>query len=317
MESTVLDKMKTNAFRRVCSFRVRSSAEDKAGERRGRMFLTPPCNRYASKGDISPTIASRCLQSVAEKADSQRPMSSDRKNVSPKLTNDRFGSLLQLRVFERELNSRRHIIQEMLINKQFSASGEAEVFDSIHGQTKEDSSSSRKNYERAISCPSYTDANAEETSFTTHQRSCSDSEVLEPFQLLTSFKREPPSYWLGCVFRFVPGTEKLEITLRQTGVLPGMLSKYRFSKLSTCLSLPDASSKTIVLVKSKSDLSFRPHVLYFGVKNKQAVREKGLVVRLYHHTKVFLKTCIAEWRIPLDRCTEESKTEWRKYVTQG
>lgn len=149
-----------------------------------------------------------------------------------------------------------------------------------------------------------------------YQRSCSEPEPLEPFQVVSGFIREPPSYWLGCLYRFRPGSSKLEITLRQTGVLPDIISRYRLSKLSTSVHVPGANSQSVVMVKSKSDNSFRPQFMVFDVKDKACVLENGLTIRLYLHMKLVWRKRIAEWSIPLNRCTEETKTEWRKYRSQ-
>lgn len=149
-----------------------------------------------------------------------------------------------------------------------------------------------------------------------HQRSCSEPEPLEPFQAVSGFIREPPSYWLGCLYRFRPGSNKLEITLRQTGVLPDIISRYRLSKLSTSVHVPGANSQSVVMVKSKSDNSFRPQFMVFDVKDRACVLENGLTIKLYLHMKLVWRKRIAEWSIPLNRCTEETKTEWRKYRSQ-
>jgi len=148
-----------------------------------------------------------------------------------------------------------------------------------------------------------------EPSFNNYSRSKTDSES----RTWSQFKVEPPSYWVGCIYRFVPGTSRIELTVQQTGVLPERIFRYRYSKLTASVALIGRRSKTVTLVHSREDRSFRSHQVHLTAKDKQSVRETGMRVRLYHHTKLFVKTRIVEWHIDLALCNTEAKTEWRRY----
>ena len=314
-------------FRRAQSFRHNRRAETNITLRKTG-FLTPPSNRYNSYGDYSPFITSKQYMDRSphmcherKRLMSESPIICSSKPLSRSPTKDAYETLLKHEVFKEEVQCQKEIIQDLLVSRKSSVPFDASIIapeDEVFGASFKkcatpDTAFERKTYDRTISWPSHTISTPKDTNISSRHRCSSDSEVLEPFQVVSEFKRKPPSYWLGCLYRFVPGTNKLEITLRQTGVLPDILAKNKFSKLSVCVQLPDTNSQHFVLVKSKSDVSFRPHLMFFNVKDKESVQQQELVVRLYHHTKLFLKKCIAEWKISLERCTEETRTEWRKY----
>lgn len=326
----------SHGFRRARSFKdPRPANETILCERKG--FLTPPSFRVIQHCDYSAGIRPEQIASewLHPNVEDRQILPQSTPSSSPELlvrsfTENGFSSLLKQEVFKNDVKCQKKIIRELLVCRQSSApvhlgttASESGCFTpAIKNETETDISSTampfaRRTYGRTVSWPNNDGTTAADTSVTVPVRSSSDSEVLEPFQVLSTFKRKPPSYWVGCLFRFVPGQSKLEITLRQTGVLPDILTKCKFSKLSVCVQLPDVSSRNFVLVKSRKDVSFRSHLMFFDAKDKDAVRQKALELKLYHHSKVFLKKCIAEWKIPLDRCTEVTKTEWHRYSAPG
>ena len=135
------------------------------------------------------------------------------------------------------------------------------------------------------------------------------------FPTSAGFKRGPPSYWIGCSYRYFPVSNKLDITIRHTGV-PSTIANYKsFSKLTLEIKLsPNQSKKhTITLMNSQKDYTFKSHHLQFEGVTVVALKSSGLEMKLCAHKNVFIKKVRERWIVPMDNCDIiHPRTDWKK-----
>lgn len=131
-------------------------------------------------------------------------------------------------------------------------------------------------------------------------------DVLTPFQALAGIKRELPAYWISFAYVYNPKLQQLNMTLRQTGVLPNTVNPA--SKLIMVVSCYDRKNsskrkmKKVTLRESKTDMSFRSNKLNFYVSNKADVRDYCARFRIYSST-LLQKKKLADWEMTLSDCS--------------
>lgn len=118
-------------------------------------------------------------------------------------------------------------------------------------------------------------------------------------------------YWLTCTYRLTPNEDNLHVIVRQTGTLPKLRGK-----LWAKVYMEEAGkAHRITLAESQSDHSFRSHELFIQIKNKTAIHEKVLVIKLFDQKHVFARTCLGDWRLQLIGCSQGPKIECEKFLS--
>ena len=138
----------------------------------------------------------------------------------------------------------------------------------------------------------------------------SDDEILTPFQATRGIVIEPPSYWFGCSYIHRPKEQSLNLTIRQTGVLPD----FKYSKITLDIHLRTKKSKTqkVTLLKSQKDKSFRSSTVSFKEISFHQIQGASLVLDVIAH-RFFSRKKVAQLKIPLNNCNAfTEKTEWSR-----
>lgn len=140
-------------------------------------------------------------------------------------------------------------------------------------------------------------------------------EILTPFEAVRGLKRDAPAYWISSSYAYHSKTKTMDLTVRQTGVLPDQCGGDDISKLTLELTLLFANSrkqkKDVVLKRSLKDNSFRSsHVSFSNIAEKDS---KIVQVRFrIFNCRWLSKRKVAEWTMPLNDCHERPKTQWKR-----
>ena len=141
-------------------------------------------------------------------------------------------------------------------------------------------------------------------------------DVLTPFQALIGIKRETPAYWISSAYVYNPMFQQIDLTIRQTGVLPNTINpRAKLILVITCCNETKSANKIVkkvVLRRSGKDTAFRSSKTNFYVSNRTDVREYSLKFQIYSHS-LLRKKRIAEWEMPLTDC---SLSDIKSYLTK-
>lgn len=118
-------------------------------------------------------------------------------------------------------------------------------------------------------------------------------------------------YWLTCSYRLTQNEDNLHVVVRQTGTLP----KLRGKLWAKVYLEESGKAHRITLAESQSDNSFRSHELFIQMKNKTEIHEKVLVIKLFDQKHMFARTCLGDWRLKLTRCSQVTKVECEKFLS--
>lgn len=169
------------------------------------------------------------------------------------------------------------------------------------------------------SCPSITRQNDREymKSLRFSKQEHTD-EILTPYDATKHTEIKPPSYWVGCSYTHRPMSNRLDLMIRQTGVIPDVMKQSRFSKLKLIVQLRTSNKRlkrTVTLMKSRADRSFRSSAIDFKNISSEDLKTAYLVIEVMAH-KLFTKKKLAEEKISLSNCRAVfSKTEWCRIVS--
>lgn len=131
-------------------------------------------------------------------------------------------------------------------------------------------------------------------------------QILTPFQAVKDFKREAPAYWINCAYVYDPKTQTINMTVRQTGVLPEMKSKLTMN-ITVKSGASKKQVKQVVLKRSDKDNSFKSSSVQFRVNNELNIRESFAKFEIFSHSFLSKKK-VAVWQFSLEDC---SNTETR------
>jgi hypothetical protein len=141
----------------------------------------------------------------------------------------------------------------------------------------------------------------------------SEDEILTPFEATRNIKIQPPSYWFGCSYIQRSNEQSLDITIRQTGILPAI--KYSRVTLNVYLRTNKTVKQTVTLLKSSKDKSFRSSSITFNNITDYQIKTAHLTLRVIAH-KFFSKRQVAEMVIDLSNCSSVTeKSEWSRIQT--
>lgn len=121
-----------------------------------------------------------------------------------------------------------------------------------------------------------------------------------------SFKRAPPSLWLGYTYQFHPVSEKLRLTVRLTGLLPESLQNRKSTNIHVKIRLrtPQSDKKSdICIVRHGQQL--KASTLIFDDMTLDILRSAELVFAVYFQKGRIFKTAepIMKWVV----CIETQK----------
>lgn len=130
--------------------------------------------------------------------------------------------------------------------------------------------------------------------------------VLPPFQATSDFRRESPAYWINHSYIYDEVAQKLDIVIRQTGVIS---DKVKFSsKLVMFISFTSRDKhhkkkmQKVTLRRSRKDNSFMSSKVSFFVDQLPTILDSDLKFEIYSESFLRGKK-LAMWTITLSDCT--------------
>lgn len=164
-----------------------------------------------------------------------------------------------------------------------------------------------------------TDTHKRETDIIYHNEG--ESEILNPFDVMTSFKRGPPSYWVGCSYGMQQANNRLDMTIRQTGEL----SNSKLCKLSAQLvlkvtviskTLKTKIKRSVILKPAGYSMEYRSSRVAFLLPSEQPLSDLRIRFSLCLFTWCTYKT-VQQWEVDCDKnIRNRTKTEWTRIASQ-
>lgn len=134
-----------------------------------------------------------------------------------------------------------------------------------------------------------------------HDENNNTSEILTPFQAVAGLKRSAPAYWVNMSYIYHPMSRSINVTIRQTGVLPDAISRLSM-EIKLSFGKSRNQTKTVVLKTSTKDNSFKSSKVSFKVDNELDIRNAVADIGLCTN-KMFSKQKISEWQLSLADCS--------------
>lgn len=121
--------------------------------------------------------------------------------------------------------------------------------------------------------------------------------ILTPFDALAGFSRGAPSYWISSSFAYDTSAQQVDMTIRQTGVLPSYIN--RLTLRVSFVHKSRTQDRQVVLRQSMSDTSFKSSTISFSVHGEEGISEASVVFKIYDKKRIF-KRKAAEWKASLN-----------------
>ena len=142
----------------------------------------------------------------------------------------------------------------------------------------------------------------------------SSTETDQICMVLPKFYARQESYWISCSYRYDYQCEEIEVTIRQTGHQPKVMTKGSFTKLKMKVHLGDRWKKRkLTLMESRRDTRFQSTQFAFKRVPRSMMNSMCLRLEVFAYFGLLKrKTCVCKWVIPLDYCNDNEQTEFKK-----